>query len=621
MSLFKRVSTIALLAAIIVYLLQLSPYPGIFLMFLGGPLWPGLFLHVALIALFFEARKGKSPRILMLVPVLAYGGYYAVFAWQSLSLYLQNAELRKQNPTQILAFDPARFSLVSESAGALVQRYQIPHAYTHDRVDGGYRVYFLAPRSQCEGLRDSLSKVRTTGFGFGFRGAKNGACTVSMPAQPPLPLIETIHTPARWIGLLRSGGRRTTELRVNGQFRARFATVFAYRLSAFPFLMAGCGLNSAQPKWQCVAQFTKTLVQLDGQSATTLMGRITSDASSNSALEGDRAEAILLGLTPITEAQMNDFHLDPRNQDFLASAQRKMADVGNEAFDALKVALTDDTMIPPRNMGSALVRQPERLAPFAAPMAARFQAMVKATADIMMDCARSARPGVTESELIGEKNWQRMNDEPGFPGCWKRTYGFGGRGEIQDILAQALEALPPNDLAPHASALFAALRQPSVHGEFLPAIYPALYIRVSTAAQSEILKQDYLRTREKDEQRLWTSRRLAPVLAICRIGKADAQTIRAMQIDVSHAQDEDLRQALMVTLLKLGERDWVRRSIPALRDNSQGWVQTLVDGKGWNAVGPNNCMTAREPSTLGNMNVQMEPLLKRNRSGEWVAAR
>jgi len=65
--------------------LEVLPLPGLYLMFMGGSLFAGLLVHLLLASLFVEAVIGRIPRALILVPIIAYGAYYAAYfreAWQ-----------------------------------------------------------------------------------------------------------------------------------------------------------------------------------------------------------------------------------------------------------------------------------------------------------------------------------------------------------------------------------------------------------------------------------------------------------------------------------------------------------------------------------------------------------
>src|SRR5215470_17244892 len=87
-------------AAVAVYLVQLLPLiselfpvrgpvayllswiflvPALLFMMLGGPLWPGVLLHVTMVLLIIDCRSGKTPKWLLAFPIAFYGIGFAVF--------------------------------------------------------------------------------------------------------------------------------------------------------------------------------------------------------------------------------------------------------------------------------------------------------------------------------------------------------------------------------------------------------------------------------------------------------------------------------------------------------------------------------------------------------------
>jgi hypothetical protein len=71
-----------LLAFLALLVLQWIPYTGIFLMFVGAAFWAGLLLHGALFGLTIDALRGVVPRVLLVVPIAAYGAYYTIYLQQ-----------------------------------------------------------------------------------------------------------------------------------------------------------------------------------------------------------------------------------------------------------------------------------------------------------------------------------------------------------------------------------------------------------------------------------------------------------------------------------------------------------------------------------------------------------
>ena len=185
MKMFRLVSFWALTAGIVLYLAQLPPFPGVILMMFGAGLLAGLLFHVALIALFIEALIGRVPRMLALVPLLAYGGYYIAYFLEGRELVAKAAALRAATPAHGIVFDSSRFSLVHQHADDLVERYAVPAAYLPDRDrPGGYHVHLLIPSAQCEILKRNHINiwVRDADSDQG----RHGVCHLSFPKTPPL---------------------------------------------------------------------------------------------------------------------------------------------------------------------------------------------------------------------------------------------------------------------------------------------------------------------------------------------------------------------------------------------------------------------------------------------------
>ena len=53
----------------LVFVLQLIPFTGIFLMFLLAPFWSVVTLNLGFVALAYEAATGRVPRVWLLAPI------------------------------------------------------------------------------------------------------------------------------------------------------------------------------------------------------------------------------------------------------------------------------------------------------------------------------------------------------------------------------------------------------------------------------------------------------------------------------------------------------------------------------------------------------------------------
>ncbi len=559
MKIFSRASVWLAVAALGSYLLQLLPFPGIFLMLLGGPFLTGLLIDLFFVALFVEALTRRLPRIFAIIPVAALVAYYGFYLQQTLALNARNTALHAANAIPAVPFDPDRHALVDEDSLEIVRRYAVPRAYQrYANYPEGYLVSLLTPADDCRAMaNDSEVRVRKSyGAGRGMGKHFRDICDLSFPDRPQLPLMEVVRSgdiEGRLVRHGRDSGEQITEIRADGAIRARFTTYFTTRLAIFPLFLAGCVLIDEPSSWSCVAGFHRTVTALDGYSAGA------------SAADRTAPERILLKLREYDDAELDDFHGYPQNKPFVDKASGEAGRVADRAFAALQAALASGGAALPSGMAYAVTQMPDRLAPLAASIAARFES------------------------LINEK------DVP--------------RDETQRVLDNALTAVPDADFGPLAPALFAALHETRRHQFQFP--FPFLYIRSGGYAPVAELKADYLNWNKKSYLKT------VPVLAICRAGKADAETIAAFKTDFGNATDDLYRQALAVALLKLGQRDFLRQNIGVMRRNTRDWLTMLLDGKGWNATGPNNCMTVRDLGSMDALSAVMQPLLVQEGRDGW----
>ncbi len=130
--------------------LEVLPLPGLYLTFLGGSLFAGLLVHLLLASLFVEAVMGRIPRALILVPVIAYGAYYAAYFREGWRVAQVTEKLRITNPGKVYDFDPAANSLVMDRAQEFVETHDVPVVYEPNKnFPEGYLSERLITRAQC----------------------------------------------------------------------------------------------------------------------------------------------------------------------------------------------------------------------------------------------------------------------------------------------------------------------------------------------------------------------------------------------------------------------------------------------------------------------------------------
>lgn len=538
---FKTVSGIALIVIAIMLALQAFPVPGIFLMMLGGPIWTGFMVHVLLLALAIEGWVRRIPRAFIAIPLIAYSSYYALYIYQTIDMATVSAGLRKSNSGKVLDFSSDIYSLVTPEAQALVSGHAIAVAFEANAnfEPEQHRSFRLIRPDQCNLVRDSLRRIQASGFG---NMMVDKACLLSVPELPPHQVVSVVKIGDEEIWKRQRGiSEQTSQLMLDGRIAGTYKTASVWRLPLFPALAIGCGLISSIPAWKCGADFRRSHTVLD-----TVPDGIDRERF-------DSPESVMLGLPKYTAADLADFQGYPQNEAALTWLADEPQRFEDRMFALLQELAGGGNPKVPMEIRFSVVNNPARLVPLAEAMANRF---------------------IELSNI-------RPTDGDG------QEYSLRYEG-----LAAALTALPDEAFAKVAAPLYAYFVEgmSSSFDKFSE-------LRGRTKRASGPQKLDFYET---DFMTAKGYRRLFPVLAICRIGRASPAVIAEMKAQLIQGSNspffnEDNKTALIVTLLKLQEDDFVRNNKSVFATNSQanfeGWFDAILSGKGATAVGPNNCMT------------------------------
>lgn len=307
--LFRLFSFWAFMAAAVLFALQAFPPSGIFLMFLGAGVITALLIHAGLIALFVEALTGRVPRILTIVPIALYAGYYALYFKQSFDFSRKVAELKAANPRKpVLAFDPAIHSLVLPNASReLVTDHVIPVAYEANKNSPtGYAALRLFKKEQCALLppQEEVARRRIYISRFFFAGKlQDHLCLVEMPEVPPHQIVTIARRKEKSEGGL---AEEITEITVNNEVKGAFRNATFAHLPLLPMGFAGCALVDHPSAWKCGADFMRVPYDAD----------TVPDGVDRSRY--DRPETIMLGIRKYTEAELKNFQGNAENDAALA---------------------------------------------------------------------------------------------------------------------------------------------------------------------------------------------------------------------------------------------------------------------------------------------------------------
>jgi hypothetical protein len=258
----------------IVFLLQLFPLTGVFLMLVLAAFWSAVLINLGMVGIVVEGMTGRVSLTWLLIPALYFGGYYwAYFSDQNKFAFVvrENAAF---NAGKSLAFDEERQDVLIEDpkdglgvgAAEFTENYGLPRAF-----DGQGRVFLIGTKDTCELMRDNpvFASAGIQSHSVTRRESRRamlkstGFCTIMMPGKPDKPVVRITQSATS-----RTYGRLPVTLRdLTARDDANGTTVSvrtgrASPLKPFPWFVMGFALNSAAPKWQGFAGFMRDTAEI-----------------------------------------------------------------------------------------------------------------------------------------------------------------------------------------------------------------------------------------------------------------------------------------------------------------------------------------------------------------------
>lgn len=253
----------------IVFLLQLIPITGVFLMIFGAAFWSVVLINLGMAGLIVEGVTGRASPLWLIIPALYLGGYYWLYRSDQHSLRAVAGEFARYNQGKSLPFDPERRDLVVEGgvgASEFTERFGLARAFS-----GQGQVYLVGTEESCALLRDN-AVFRSAGIHSNWitregpsrwKKLATGFCTIMMPGKPDKGIVRITE---------EAGTSRHRRLPVRIRtFTARDETAgtsaavrsgSAEPLKRFPMPVMGCALNSGAASWDCFAGFMRDTVPL-----------------------------------------------------------------------------------------------------------------------------------------------------------------------------------------------------------------------------------------------------------------------------------------------------------------------------------------------------------------------
>lgn len=187
-------------------LLQLVPLVNI-LMLVTASMWPTVLGNAGLIGIALEATLGRLARAWLIVPALAYGGYYAIVIPEHYAAARLQDDRAADAAAVRLSFDPARTALIvggTVRSDMLLRNYGLPVVYATDS-DGPERFrsarYLgkdicaaVAARLPDDTPWTQLQWLDADGKALSVTEGAAG-CILEMPEAAPEPRLEAIMLP------------------------------------------------------------------------------------------------------------------------------------------------------------------------------------------------------------------------------------------------------------------------------------------------------------------------------------------------------------------------------------------------------------------------------------------
>ena len=544
------ISLIFLLALAVLIGLQAIPIVGVVLMLFGSVFIAGFAVHAFLVGLAVEALTGRVSRALIAIPLLAYGGYYVMYAAQRSEIAHKSAQMRATNPGKIFDFNPDLHSLVIKEPVPFINAHEVPVAYEANPNfhPEGHMAHRLIPRAQCDIKRDTQARVST--LGVHLDGVfQRQVCQLQMPEAPAHAVVAAVRRGDLDIWKHRREiMEQTTDLVFDGKVVGSYRTASVWRLPSLPVLVISCGLG---PSSTCF-DFWRTWESIDA----------VPDGVDRT--QYDTPVSIMLGLRKYTAADLASFRGFAQNAPALASAAAEPARIEDGVFAVLQQILDGQDVTPPHNMGYSIATNPQRLAPFAGAMVKRFAELVTA------------------------------------PPSQNRDYA-------ERALATGIAALPRAAFTGVADQVFELIHDAKVADRF-----PTLFLRAADAGPRTF---DFYKSAILAEKRV-----LRPllVLAVCRIGQADAATVAEFKRRFLDENEDtrSMKPALFVALIKVGEEAFARENLKLLQPRLAQWANAVLAGEGTTGVGPNNCMGEQWGYT-DYLGPDLQPGLERGGRAGW----
>ncbi len=496
---------------LLIYVLQMIPFTGIFLMFLLAPFWSIITVNAGFVFLALEALARPGYRVWLLAPAIYIGGYAIAASLSHQELAQLDAQFRADNAQKSVAFDPATNDLVVERKsrgldgvpGSFVRDYNLDVAYeAKSSFDtASHRASRIAKHSVCKQIRANKDAraARIYAARLKIDGRRsNSVCIISGPEDPSRPVVSVSSKRTKPTEWLLPATIDTITIREPSGRAIELKSGYASPLPWIPMPVMGCALNSGAPSWDCSVGFLRLAKKGLGAPGTYGMANKPIIAKA-------------LGLRPITTAEL------------IAKATDRLP-------ATLEATIENRIDISLANLKRIIANPAEKL---------------------------------TVHDIKGMRDrpdlWR--DDVPAMSQTLQRAFdgGYATR-ERAGMLQDLLNLLPANEYRPVAQEILSGLQaRPDLKRDF---------VRRKTLARLGELGPSALPVLEA---RLTSGKRginRGAIMGICKVGAPAAhlaEKIAGPLLETEKRRSRDQRFAAFVTLLKLGRPDLADRILAETR--------------------------------------------------------
>jgi hypothetical protein len=253
-----------LILGAIIIAVQLPPIPGIFLLMLGAPLWIGLLIHIAMANFTWLAIRRTISWIWLLLPICFYVGGYGLHVASVHTAEAEAAAINAHNASVRLTVDqPFRYLRDGQADSfSLIEHYRVDRSFIR-QADGKITTTYYAHGADCDNALQGYSYERRfepwtfrKDIFYYYHGDKTRQCILSQDGLQAewRYRITTQYTykKDKASSLFRRQGEvfDIFDERANRTLGTVEIATFT-PLPNLPWIVAGCGLNSRDAKWQC----------------------------------------------------------------------------------------------------------------------------------------------------------------------------------------------------------------------------------------------------------------------------------------------------------------------------------------------------------------------------------